>query len=157
MSCVRDAASVIVALFWELTGSKVVILQLALNFQAWRKSGSHCCLPLQREHEQIPHSASFPALGFPGDSAGKADLHSTLGLGRSPGKGNSYPLQYSGLENSMDCTVPGVTKSQTWMSNFHFTSLHFPALKNPPPDNVFNTYTCMYNAHCICLLDSANI
>ena len=36
-----------------------------------------------------------------------------LGLGRSPGEGNSYPLQYSGLENSMDCIVRGVTKSWT--------------------------------------------
>ena len=35
------------------------------------------------------------------------------GLGRSPGEGNGYPLQYSGLEDSMDCTVHGVTKSQT--------------------------------------------
>ena len=34
-----------------------------------------------------------------------------LGLGRSPGEGNGCPLQYSGLENSMDCTVPGVAKS----------------------------------------------
>ena len=31
----------------------------------------------------------------------------------SPGEGNGYPLQYSGLENSMDCIVPGVTKSRT--------------------------------------------
>ena len=30
------------------------------------------------------------------------------GLGRSPGKGNGYPLQYSGLENSMDCIVDGI-------------------------------------------------
>ena len=39
-----------------------------------------------------------------------------------------YPLQYSGLENSMDCIVHGVTKSQTWLSDFHFTSLHFTSL-----------------------------
>ena len=45
------------------------------------------------------------------------------GLGRAPGEGNSYPLQYSGLKNSMDCLVHGVTKNQTRMSNFHFTSL----------------------------------
>ena len=45
------------------------------------------------------------------------------GLGRSPGEGKGYPLQYSGLENSMDCIVQGVTKSQTRLSNFHFTSL----------------------------------
>ena len=37
----------------------------------------------------------------------------------SPGEGNSYPLQYSGLENSMDCVVHGVTKSQIRLSNFH--------------------------------------
>ena len=35
------------------------------------------------------------------------------GLGRSPGEGKGYPLQYAGLENSMDCIVHGVTKSQT--------------------------------------------
>ena len=35
-------------------------------------------------------------------------------LGRSPGEGKGYPLQYSGLENSMDCIVHGVTKSWTW-------------------------------------------
>ena len=40
--------------------------------------------------------------------------------GRSPGEGNGYPLQYSGLENSMDCIVHGVAKSQTRLSNFHF-------------------------------------
>ena len=34
-------------------------------------------------------------------------------LGKSPGEGEGYPLQYSGLENSMDCTVHGVAKSRT--------------------------------------------
>ena len=38
------------------------------------------------------------------------DLGSIPGLGRSPGEGKGYPLQYSGLENSMDCIVYGVTK-----------------------------------------------
>ena len=41
------------------------------------------------------------------------------GLGRSPGEGKGSPLQYSGLENSMDCTVNGVSKSQTRLSDFH--------------------------------------
>ena len=68
-------------------------------------------------------------LGFPCGSAGKesacnmGDLGSVLGLGRAPGFGKGYPLQYSGLENSMDCIVLGVTKSQTRLSDFHF---HFP-------------------------------
>ena len=46
------------------------------------------------------------------------DLGSIPGLGRSPGEGKGYPLQYSGLENSMYCIVYGVTKSQTWLSDF---------------------------------------
>ena len=66
-------------------------------------------------------------MGFPGGSAGKesacnpGDLGSISGLGRSSGEGNSYPLQYSGLENSMDCIVQGAAKSRTQLSNFHFT------------------------------------
>ena len=47
------------------------------------------------------------------------DLGSLPGLGRSPGEGKGYPLQYSGLENSTDCIVHEVAKSQTKLSNFH--------------------------------------
>ena len=47
------------------------------------------------------------------------DLGLIPGLERSPGEGKGYPLQYSGLENSMDCIVHGVAKSQTWLSHFH--------------------------------------
>ena len=39
------------------------------------------------------------------------------GLGRSPGEGKGYPLQYSDLENSMNCIVHGIAKSQTQMSD----------------------------------------
>jgi len=59
------------------------------------------------------------AMGFPCGSAGKesacnsGDLGSIPALGRSPGEGKGYPLQYSGLENSVDCIVHGVEKSQT--------------------------------------------
>ena len=65
-------------------------------------------------------------LGFLCGSAGKestcneGDLGSIPGLGRSPGEGKGYPLQYSGLEKSMDCIAHGVTKSQTQLSNFDF-------------------------------------
>ena len=68
-------------------------------------------------------------LGFPGGSAGKeyacnaGDLGLVPGLGRSPGEGKGYPLQYSGLENSMDSIVHGVAKSRTQLSDFHFTFL----------------------------------
>ena len=67
-------------------------------------------------------------MGFPVGSGGKdstcnvGDLGSIPGLGRSLGEGNGYPLQYSGLENSMDCIIHGVAKSQTQLSFFHFTS-----------------------------------
>ena len=61
---------------------------------------------------------------FSGDSDGKepacnlGDLDSMPGLGKSPGEGNGYPLQYSCLENSMDrgvwwARVHGITKSRT--------------------------------------------
>ena len=66
-------------------------------------------------------------LGFPCGSAGKesacdsGDLGLTPGLGRAPGEGIGYPLQYSGLEKSMDCILHGVAKSQTRLNKFHFT------------------------------------
>ena len=65
-------------------------------------------------------------LGFRCGSAGKesacnaGDLGLIPGLGRSPGEGKGYPLQYSGLENSMDCIGHGVTKNWTRLSDFHF-------------------------------------
>ena len=68
-------------------------------------------------------------LGFPCGSAGKestgnpGDQGSIPGLGRSPGEENGCPLQYSGLEYSIDYLVHGVAKSWTQLSNFHFTFL----------------------------------
>ena len=71
--------------------------------------------PWRRDRLPTPVS-----LGFPGGSDGKestcneGDLGSIPGLGRSPGEGNDYPLQYSGLENSMDCYSPwGLKGSDT--------------------------------------------
>ena len=64
-------------------------------------------------------------LGFPCGSAGKestynaGDLGLIPGLRRFSGEGKGYPLQYSGLESSMDCLVHGVAKSQTQLSQFH--------------------------------------
>ena len=46
----------------------------------------------------------------------------TPGLIRSPGEGNSYALQYSGLENFMDSIVHVVAKSWRRLSDFHLTS-----------------------------------
>ena len=65
-------------------------------------------------------------LGFPGGSDGKesacnvGNLDSVPQLGRSPGEGKGYLLQYSGLENPMDY----IAKNQTQLSNdFHFQSI----------------------------------
>ena len=70
-------------------------------------------------------------LGFPDSSVGKesacnaGDPSSIPGSGRSAGEQIGYPLQYSGLENSLDSIVHGVAKSQTRLSDFHF---HFNIL-----------------------------
>ena len=66
-------------------------------------------------------------LGFPCGSAGKESACNVGDLGSIPGwddshrEGKSYPLQYSGLENSMTCIVQGVAKSQTQLRDFHLT------------------------------------
>ena len=104
----------------------VIILQGNRAFYSFKK----CTLTLGREprHKGIHLQLTR---GSPAGSAGKesacnvGDLGSVPGLRRSPGEGNGYPLQYSGLENSMDCIVHGVTRSRTRPSNFHF--LFFPA------------------------------
>ena len=65
-------------------------------------------------------------MGFPDSSVGKesacnaGDLGTIPGLGRPPGEGRGYPLQYSGLENAMGCIAHEVAKSWTWLSDFHF-------------------------------------
>ena len=71
------------------------------------------------------------------------DPGSIPGLGKSPGEGKGYSAQYSGLENSMDCIVHGVAKSQIQLNEFHFdfslscigegngNLLQYSCLKNP--------------------------
>ena len=93
----------------------------------------------------------FKSLGFPGGSAGKesthnvGDLGSILGLGRSPGEGKGYPLQYSGVGNSMNCIVQGVAKSQIQLSDCHtFKSLNkssfiFPSITDKE----------LFSLHCV--------
>ena len=95
----------------------------------------------EKKHFQQETSGSLPGSwgcvlkgvwgseGFPDSSVGKesgcnaAHPHSIPGLGRSPGEGNSYPLQYSCLENCMDCIIHGVVKSWMQLSHFHSLSL----------------------------------
>ena len=62
---------------------------------------------------------------FPHGSTGResacnvGNLGSVPGLGRSLGEGKGYPVQYSGLENSINCIVHGIAKSWTRLSDFH--------------------------------------
>ena len=98
-------------------GIKPLLLALeAQNLNCWTT----------REVPKLP--AFLQNKGFPDSSAGKksacntGDLGSIPGLGRSPGEGKGYPLQYSGLENFMDYTH-GVAKSWLQLSDFHFTSI----------------------------------
>ena len=86
--------------------------------------------PFKLHPESFLHKPSN-LWGFPYGSVGKeyacntGNLGSIPGLGRALGKGKGYPLQYSGLENFIDCIVHGVAKSQTGLSNLHF---HFSNL-----------------------------
>ena len=84
--------------------------------------------------------------GFPCGSASKesacnvGDLDSIPGLGRSPGEGNGYPLQYSDLENSMDGIVHGVAESDmTERLSLHFTFSYLWLYDQAPDAEQFMT------------------
>ena len=68
-------------------------------------------------------------MGFPGDSAGKestcnvGDLGSIPGLGRSPGEGNGYPLQCSGLENSISFKIHSKVEQKVERASMYPPSL----------------------------------
>ena len=85
-------------------------------FDSWVRK-----IPWRRDRLPTPISLDFPC-----GSAGKepacnvGDLGSIPGLGRSPGEGNGYLRQYSGLENLMDCIVHRVANSWTQLNDFHF-------------------------------------
>ena len=101
-----------------------LIAQLVKNLPAIRRPWFHSWVgKIRWARDRLP---TVIFLGFRHSSAGKesacnvGDLGSILGLGRSPGEGKGYPLQYSGLENSMQCIVHEVAKSRTRLSDFHF-------------------------------------
>ena len=100
--------------------------QVLLSLILMQEKAKSLYKDLKKKHSKESEGSSFNAshLLFPGGSDGKesacnaGDLGSIPGLGRSPGEGIVYPLQYSGLENFMDrgawwATVQGVAKSQT--------------------------------------------
>ena len=84
--------------------------------------------------------ALLPQNSSPDSSVGKEstcnaeDRGLILGLGKPPGERKGYPLQYSGLENCMYCTVHGFEKSWTWLSYFHFQhpTKSAPITRNSP-------------------------
>ena len=119
---------------WQIEGEKVDAVTHFIFLGSKITVDGDCsheikrCLLLERKAMTNLNSV----LGFPRGSAGKestcnaGDLGSIAGLGRSPGEGKGYPLQCSGLENSMECIFHGVAKSQTLLSDFYFllTSIH---------------------------------
>ena len=85
------------------------------------------------------------------------------GSGRSPGEGIGYPLQYSGLENSMDCIVFEVAKSQIQLTftvtypvdQMQYTTAHLVILCSPPPSLFLSlshsiSFHHMEYLYCIC-------
>ena len=118
------------SLFWEMALNPSQVLPLSWLFSSLLLPGLFNSLSGQQLLGSIKYDG-----GFSGDSDGKESAYNTghLGLiprsGRSPGGGNGYPLHYSCLENPVDrgawlATVHGVTKSRTWLSNWHF-HFHF--------------------------------
>ena len=97
---------------WIFFGTILSCILFSFSWSLQQLLGLYCLLPLL-----------FPSLGrmgLPCGLAGKesacnvGDLSPISGLGTSPGEGNGYSLQYSGLENSMNCIVHGITKCWTW-------------------------------------------
>ena len=104
-----------------------LIAHLVKELPAMRRPWFNSCVRKISWRRDRPPTPVF--LGFPYGSSGKEsacnarDLGSIPGLGRYSGEGKGYPLQYSGMENTMDCIVHGVAKSQTWLSDFHIMLL----------------------------------
>ena len=86
-----------------------------------------------RERERFPEFAIFCGSAGKESACNAGDLGLIPGLGRSPGEGKGYPLQYSGLENSIDCIVHGVAKSCILLSDFH---CHFTVHVDSQQDSI---------------------
>ena len=116
------------------------ILQIApeygLWFQPWlSNSGMDYCLHFFKDKQlrtaltdfrTLPRKVVLVVKNVPVNEGDVRDTGSIPGLGRSPGKGNGNPVQYSCLENSMDrgawqATVHGAAKSGTWLSDWTHT------------------------------------
>ena len=97
-------------------------------------------------------------MGFPAGSDCKesaynaGDLGSILGLGRSPGEGKDYPLQYSGQENSMAYIVHGVAKSRDTTERLSLSYIYIYILHIYIYLHIYATkHTYMYTFTYICI------
>ena len=111
---------------------------ICVSGETGERDGEHCFQDVRGFQEYQIYMVSKNK-DFPCGSAGEGstcnvgDVSSMPGLGRSPGEGKGYPLQYSVLGNSMNSIVHGVKKSQTRLSAFHFRpSLVAELVKNLP-------------------------
>ena len=132
---------------WLIERAEVAISELRLPKLLHISTSSlleHCPVPWEQSYAGLPNNELPQSTkGSPDTWVGKESARNAGDpsliprLGRSPGKGKGYPLQYSGLENSMDCIVHGVAKSQTWLSDFQFSSLHFHQQKATYPQTLY--------------------
>ena len=103
-----------------------VVAQLVKNHFQCRRPWFNSVLvkiPWRRDRLPTPVLLDFPCgLADKESFCSVGDPGSIHGLERSPGEGKGYLLQYSGLENSMDCIVSRVAKSRTELSDFYFLS-----------------------------------
>ena len=91
-----------------------------------------------RQNLEMATSKAIPDSSVGKESACNAGYPGSIpGLGRSTREGKGYPFQCSGLENSVDCIVHGVTKSQTRLSNFHFHFQSHPQKEVPHHNSGF--------------------
>ena len=122
--CIRNAAEFCILIFYLETLLNSLMNSNSLLVASSGFSVYSIALFANSDHftSSFPIWVPFMYLGFPRGSADKeihlqclGDLSSIPGLGRSAGEGHSKPLQYSGLENPMDCIVHGVTKSHLFI------------------------------------------
>ena len=121
---------------WTVARQALVVIILQARILKWVANSFSRGFSQTRDRIQVSCIAGrfFTVWSFPCGSAGKGsscnvgDLGYIPGSGRSSGEGKGYPLQYSGVENSMDCIVHGVAKSRARWSDFHF---HFSLTSEP--------------------------